>query len=280
MIEDAELIPQGRTQLGESNLRDWHGEPTVLDYGMIIICRQGRATLRVNFTEWVMTKGAVITLFPNDVVVLSQVSDDFRVEHLRYNASLLREASLQLEQTVYSQLRKDRCRSASPIVTKIIDAMFTLLNIYFEQRDCICLDQLVLCQLKSFFLGFHDYLYRHPSERPQESCSPRVRELFNQFMLTLERRYRDSRDVSYYASLLHITPKYLNTIAQKVTGHNAKTLIDHYAVLQIKLSLRTTTASAKEIAWQYHFSDLSFFCRYFKQHTGMSPMQFREGLKR
>lgn len=274
------MIPKGRTWLGESNLAEWHGEPMVIDYGMIIICRQGKATLRVNFTEWVMTRGAVITLFPNDVVVLTGVSDDFRVAHLRYNASLLREASLQLEQTVYSQLRVDRCRTESPVVTNIIDAMFALLNIYFAQPDCICLDQLVLLQLKSFFLGFHDYLYRHPSERPQEAGSPRVRELFNRFMLMLERHYRDSRDVGYYASQLHITPKYLNTIAQKITGHTAKTLIDHYVVLQIKLSLRTTTASAKEIAWRYHFNDLSFFCRYFKQHTGMSPQQFREGMKR
>lgn len=34
--------------------------------------------------------------------------------------------------------------------------------------------------------------------------------------------------------------------------------------------------SAKEIAADYRFSDFSFFCRYFKQHTGMTPQQFRK----
>ncbi len=38
-----------------------------------------------------------------------------------------------------------------------------------------------------------------------------------------------------------------------------------------------TTQSIKEIAWEYHFSDTSFFfCRYYKKHTGMTPRQVRE----
>ena len=33
----------------------------------------------------------------------------------------------------------------------------------------------------------------------------------------------------------------------------------------------------KQIAWDYQFSDTSFLCRYFKQHTGQTPQQFRIG---
>lgn len=35
------------------------------------------------------------------------------------------------------------------------------------------------------------------------------------------------------------------------------------------------TISVKEIAWEYHFNDVSFFCRYFKRHTGLTPMEIR-----
>ena len=156
--------------------------------------------------------------------------------------------------------------------------MFALLNIYFDQPECICLDQLVLMQLKAFFIGFYDYIYRNPQERKEEDASPRVRELFNRFMMELENRYRESRDVAYYAALLHITPKYLNNITRRMAGHTAKTLINQYVILQLKLSLRSEGKSAKQLAWDYHFSDLSFFCRYFKQHTGLTPMQFMKGV--
>ena len=94
-------------------------------------------------------------------------------------------------------------------------------------------------------------------------------------MRELENRYRESRDVSYYAELLHISPKYLNMVTQRMTSHTIKTIINQYVVLQIKQSLTTEEKSIKQIAWDYHFSDLSFFCRYFKQHTGMTPQQFR-----
>lgn len=273
---DYELRPSQNAALGLVNLAEWAHEPTVLDYGVIMICRKGQASLQVNFNNYELHENTVITLFPNDVVMTAHASSDFVAESLRYDASILREASLQLEHTVYSKLRQDRCRRETEVLTRIINAMFTLLKIYFVQHECTCLNQLVLLQLKAFFLGFYDYMQRFPDENPEETGSRRIRELFHMFMNTLENRYRESRDVAFFASILHITPKYLNIIVQRMTGHNAKTVIDHYVVLQLKLKLRHSTLSVKEIAWEYHFSDLSFFCRYFKQHTGITPQQFRK----
>lgn len=118
-------------RLFHTTLQDWCEEPQVILYGAIIICRKGRARLLINFKEWKMYKDAVITIFPNDVVLLER-DEEFEVEMLQYNDLLLREASLQLEQTVYSSLREDRCRQDTPIVTGIIDNMFGLLKIYFD----------------------------------------------------------------------------------------------------------------------------------------------------
>lgn len=53
--------------------------------------------MRIDFKDWHLKKDAVITLFPNDMVMLHNVSDDFEVEMLRYDKTMLREASLQLE---------------------------------------------------------------------------------------------------------------------------------------------------------------------------------------
>lgn len=260
--------------LSVRSLAEWAGRQTVIDSGMIMICRMGEAEIQVNFSSWRLVEGSVITLFPNDMIMLSERSEDFRMEVLEYSASLLREASLQLERTVYFQLRTDRCRTDSRILTSIIDAMFTLLRLYFGQPGCICLDQLVLFQLKSFFIGFYDYIYRNPLEKSADDGSPRVRELFNRFMMELETHFRESREVAYYAAQLNITPKYLNVVTQRVTGHAVKHLINEYVILQLKVQLSTRKKSAKELAWEYNFGDLSFFCRYFKQHTGMTPLQF------
>lgn len=302
-MELSELSSQQEASLFLSGLEEWQEGPQVLTYGAILICRKGKARLNVNYKDWELYEGAVITLFPNDVVELKvdgdckspqtengdckspetengdckspQTTNCFQAEILKYNPSLLREASLQLEQTVYSSLREDRCRQDTPVVTNIINGMFGLLKVYFDQSECTCISQLVLCQLKAFFIGFHEYLQRNPQYRPDEVKSYRVRELFNRFMMLLEKDYKISRDVNYYAEQMNISSKYLTNIVNQVTGHTPKTIIDQYVILQLKLHLKRTTQSIKEMAWEFHFADVSFFCRYFKKHTGLTPQQIR-----
>ena len=302
-MELSELSSYQEASLFRSGLEEWQEGPQVLTYGAILICRKGKARLNVNYKDWELYEGAVITLFPNDVVELKvdgdfkspqtengdckspetengdckspQTANSFQVEILKYNPSLLREASLQLEQTVYSSLREDRCRQDTPVVTNIINGMFGLLKVYFDQSECTCISQLVLCQLKAFFIGFHEYLQRNPQYRPDEVKSYRVRELFNHFMMLLERDYKISRDVNYYAEKMNISSKYLTNIVSQVTGHTPKTIIDQYVILQLKMHLKRTTQSIKEMAWEFHFADVSFFCRYFKKHTGLTPQQIR-----
>ena len=273
-MELSELSSYQEASLFRSGLEEWQEGPQVLTYGAILICRKGKAMLNVNYKDWELYEGAVITLFPNDVVEL-KVDRDFEAEILKYNPSLLREASLQLEQTVYSSLREDRCRQDTPVVTNIINGMFSLLKVYFDQSECTCISQLVLCQLKAFFIGFHEYLQRNPQYRPDEVKSYRVRELFNRFMMLLEKDYKISRDVNYYAEKMNISSKYLTNIVNQVTGHTPKTIIDQYVILQLKMHLKRTTQSIKEMAWEFHFADVSFFCRYFKKHTGLTPQQIR-----
>lgn len=302
-MELSELSSQQEASLFRSGLEEWQEGPQVLTYGAILICRKGKVRLNVNYKDWELYEGAVITLFPNDVVELKvdgdckspqtengdckspetengdckspQTANCFQAEILKYNPSLLREASLQLEQTVYSSLRKDRCRQDTPVVTNIINGMFSLLKVYFDQSECTCISQLVLCQLKAFFIGFHEYLQRNPQYRPDEIKSYRVRELFNRFMMLLEKDYKISRDVNYYAEKMNISSKYLTNIVNQVTGHTPKTIIDQYVILQLKMHLKRTTQSIKEMAWEFHFADVSFFCRYFKKHTGLTPQQIR-----
>lgn len=273
-----ELNNDHEASLFLTSLEEWKNEPQVLTYGAILICRKGNAVLNINYKDWSLPEKAVITLFPNDVVLLKTPPSHtaFEVEMLKYDTSLLREASLQMEHTVYSSLREDRCRQDSPVVTNIIDAMFSLLKIYFRQAECTCLSQLVLCQLKAFFIGFHEYLQRNPQLRADEVKSYRVRELFNRFMMLMERDYKTSRDVGYYAEKMNISPKYLTNIVKIVTAHTPKTIIDQYTILQLKMQLKRTNLSIKELAWAYHFTDVSFFCRYFKKHTGLTPQQIRE----
>ena len=248
----------------------------IMKDGAILLCNEGSAAILVNYKPFKMSAGSVMTLFPGDLVSTGFRSEDFSIEVLTFSPSILREASLDLEQTVYSSLREDRCQGDSPIVTEIVSSIFRLLEAYFKQPDCACLNKLVTCQLKGFFIGFHDYLIRFPGQTPALDGSKRQRALFDQFMRTIESDYKKSRDVQYYSEKLNITSKYLNMVSRRISGRNAKSIIDHYVVLKLKMGLSGSDIPVKQLAWDYNFSDSSFFTRYFKQHTGITPLAYRK----
>lgn len=276
MTGDIDIAGAQTATLLITDLAEWAGEAQALSFGAMLLCQAGSATLEVNYKRWPLAAGAVITLFPNDIVQLHAATIDFRVRKLAYSPALLREASLAVEHTVYSLLRQDCCRPSDARVTALVTHMMNLLQVYFDQPDCACLEQMVQLQLKAAFIGINDYQYRHPETRPHEPGSRRVNELFDEFMQAIEQHHRDLRDVAQYARLLNITPKYLNSIAHAKTGHTPKEIIDHFVVLQLKLCLRDSRLSLKQIAWLFHFSDFSFFSRYFKAHTGLTPSQYRQ----
>ncbi|MFW5539667.1 MAG: AraC family transcriptional regulator [Prevotella sp.] len=43
----------------------------------------------------------------------------------------------------------------------------------------------------------------------------------------------------------------------------------------MKLCLRNTNDSIRQIAATFHFPDDSLMIRYFKAHTGLTPVQYR-----
>lgn len=272
---DYEIYRSEKCRLVGSDLREMQEAALVLGNGALLLCRRGEADVEVDMRVWHLQRGSAFMFFPNDVASISGASEDFATELLIYDRAMLREASLQLEQTVYEGLRRDRLRGGERVVTDIVEGLFRLLRIYFRQEDCQCTDQLVLYQLKAFFLGYYDWLNRHRECLVQPSGSPRVSELFNQFMQLLEEDYRVSQRVDYYARKLNIGAKYLTSIVKAVNGLTPKAMIDHYVTMQIKLRLRTSDVSVKELAWEFHFADASFFGRYFRQRTGMTPQEFR-----
>ena len=110
---------------------------------------------------------------------------------------------------------------------------------------------------------------------PETSARSRNDEYFNQFMSELTKHYMQERSVGFYAGQLHLTPKYLTTIIRKTSGRTAAEWIDDYVVLEAKNLLKYSTMSIQEIAYCLNFPNQSFFGKYFRSHTGMTPSAYR-----
>lgn len=72
----SELSSHQEAELLTTSLEEWQDGPQVLTYGAILICRKGRAVVNVNYKDWELYEGAVIAVFPNDVVELRKAMED------------------------------------------------------------------------------------------------------------------------------------------------------------------------------------------------------------
>lgn len=88
--------------------------------------------------------------------------------------------------------------------------------------------------------------------------------------------FREQHSVRYYADKLCITPNYLNEITNSVMRVSAKQYIQDKIIEESKRLLAYTDASVSEIAFGLHFSTISYFVRFFRLHTGMTPLSYRK----
>lgn len=110
----------------------------------------------------------------------------------------------------------------------------------------------------------------------EDEKNTRNEEIFMQFIELVEKHFKTERRVTWYALQMHITPKYLSETIRKVSRQTPGEWIDSYVMLELRVLLRTSPLSIKEIAEQMHFPNQSFLGKYFKQHAGVSPKEYRK----
>ena len=133
-----------------------------------------------------------------------------------------------------------------------------------EQADLIC-SQLIMG------LG-NIYKQGESNERPRYN---RNQEIVKELVRVVIENYRSERNISFYAEKMHLSPQHLSTTIKKTTGKTLTDIISTFVIRDAQAKLRSTELTIQEIAYSLNFPDISFFGKYFKRYTGMSPKQYR-----
>lgn len=102
-----------------------------------------------------------------------------------------------------------------------------------------------------------------------------IPDILLKYRILINERFTQSKQVQEYATILGITPNYLNVLARKYLGQSALNMINERIVLETKRLLLRTNDDISEIAYKLGFNELSYFSRFFKHNTGISPNNFR-----
>ena len=112
-----------------------------------------------------------------------------------------------------------------------------------------------------------------PSTWPAQSRKALQLERFRDL---IDEHMRHRWGVSQYAEQLGISAGQLTRLTQESLGKSSNALINERVLVEAQRELIYTNSSIKQIADGLGFEDESYFGRFFRKHTGLSPLSFRD----
>lgn len=99
--------------------------------------------------------------------------------------------------------------------------------------------------------------------------------IYQNFMLHLYQDYKDYRNVAYYAQKQELSARYFSQVVHKVSGHTPLEWISK-VVIEAAKQMLDSNMTIKDVSMQLSFKTQSFFGKYFKLYTGLSPKEYKE----
>ena len=192
-----------------------------------------------------------------DEFLSSLFKDSLFVQHLSFFQSGKTSSKLQLPDELYMR------------ILQILHNIKTEIDSYRQN------DVYVLRALLYEVLMLLDREYKKVNME-EETTSKEVGNIhIDKFMKLVESHLKEQHSVQYYADKLCITPNYLNEIVTSTKGISAKQYIRNKVMDEAQRLLTYTDFPISDIAFELHFSTVSYFIRSFRQYTGTTPLLYR-----
>ena len=276
-IEKLNYIPQNIDLMAgidvTGNFKHLFKTPSKVPGYLFLLCFQGTCTITVHLTQYTMKKGTLLILLPDLYFQVLEQSDDCKFIFAGFATELVRSSSLFSKSIEYTpfifekpvlQLEKKGYELMYNYIRIIIKAKYIYNNVITQEQAALTFTQLIL--------GLGNLIKNGKSVNQQYN---RNQEIVKELVRTVVMNYHTERNVSFYAEKMHLSPQHLSTTIKKITGKTLTDIISSFIINDAKAKLKSTEMTIQEIAYSLNFPDISFFGKYFKRYTGMSPKQYR-----
>jgi len=162
----------------------------------------------------------------------------------------------------------------------VVDILKSLGHVIIGKQDILS-DEIAFVMLRTLLLLIcRELLDKSVIPEIGISSTAREKDIFNQFIKLISQQEQKHNEVSFYSDQLNITPKYLALVCKHVSGKSPLMWIRESVMEECCALLRNTSMSVKEISFRMGFANPSFFGQYFKQHAGVTPVEYRNNYKK
>jgi len=266
LSEDFSIRDIGDMLAGKDMTQELHRH----NFFFILVLKKGRGNHDIDFNSYKVCDDAIFFMRPGQVHQLNlksgssgylmQFNRDFYSPNDKVAGQRLRRAS-----------SKSLCQLDSEKVNSLLAIMNSIFREYTDKQEGF--QEVVKANLGIFFIEL--IRTRQSGKSLTNVANSYQQERLEELSELLETHIATHKHVRQYADMLNLSSYQLNAIIRATLGISCSELINEHIILEAKRNLLATSNQVNQIAFQLGYEDVSYFIRFFKKHTGHSPVAFR-----
>jgi len=250
------------------------------DFFAVMVVTGGEIEVAFNLRHYTCRKNDVVVAPPNAIKQLVKVSPDAVGMFVSFTINFLSQAGMPKHDHDLMNYFTSQGRPVWSLPADDAKALRKMIGDILNRCRAVQTRPFGKEQLyHTFFVFMYEMAAQSQKHAPATIAQMSRKEaLVIRFAELVSLHVHQHRAVQHYAQLLHVTPKYLTETVKEISGRSAGEIIDEFVILECKLLLDDPQHSIAQVAAQLNFSDQSFFGKFFKRHTGISPKKYRTDL--
>ncbi|WP_113662066.1 helix-turn-helix domain-containing protein [Pedobacter nanyangensis] len=243
----------------------------------VIVVQKGSFVFQSNFVKNCMTAKDVYLVTPGSLCELYEMSDDFEFISMGFKKEYLKEQGVFLNGAEIMHLfSTDLVHKFSLNDDEFGDLVFSLKSLKKKINLPDSTPHFKDVVRHSFISVLYEILIVYSKYRVFIPVKlNRQEELTTNFLNLLSENFKSEKRVQHYAKQLFVTSRHLSQVVKAVTGKTAGEIIDEMVINEAKVLLSSHLLNVSQVADELRFSDQSFFGKFFKKYTGVSPSVYK-----
>lgn len=260
--------------VSSDELKQYMDSPYKIKAGVFILCMEGHIRTTINQSEYTATRLHVTTLVPNSYLQIHEISEEILIYFVAFSSDFMGYVNfVRSTMNCLSVIYRNPVIPISQEMSSLFATFYDLLFQYAIYPNILNNKEMIKAIFTMCSQGIVE-LYNN-NQLLEKRESTRYTEIYQDFMNLVLQHYTTEHNVTFYADQLGLTPPYFSTSIKKAIGQTPLEVITQIIIMDAKAQIKGTNQEIKKIAIGLGFNNLSFFNRFFRQHVGMTPQEYR-----
>ena len=248
------------------------GQPYRLQEGRIAIITNGRARVLINLIEYVFRPNYISLIAPGSIIQIIETSQDFDAHMMAIEQNFLPVSG---KEEFFAHFLQRKKNLLLPLTTTEQVQIENFITVMWNVLQEPVFRKEVIQHLLAGLLYNIEYIAKN---KGQSESSPLTHQndIFQRFISLVNTYSKTERNVSFYADKLCLTPRYLNTVIRQASQQTVMDWINQSIILEAKVLLKHSNRLVYQISDELNFPNPSFFSKFFKRMTGMTPQEYQK----